>query len=165
MSVAGGGGGDDWRQSALNVSPPATRDKLLRVLHLEVDASAFDEPVRIKGPRVWAYALVTRHSPRKGMRIIHRKSGFQQTQTGCPSICTHQTFSKIVVPAGMKHPSYTSSSDTECEVPKGVGAFHRSNSLIIADKYGRSFKSEKSGSRLSPTTRSISACAFCCTLG
>ena len=78
---------------------------------------------------------------------------------------TYQIFSMIVAPAGMKYPLYKSSSVARFGIPVGPGQLHRSNSLINAEMYGKSSRSESCGKRSFPTILSSSSCAFLTTWG
>ena len=74
-------------------------------------------------------------------------------------------FSKMVAPAGMKYPLYVSSNIARFGSPSGTGHPHRNTSFTIAEVYGKSAWSGKSGKRSLPTTLSNSSCALLNTWG
>ena len=62
-------------------------------------------------------------------------------------------------------PWTTSSSTRRCAIPSGVGGWKRSDSLMVASRYGSEARSSNVGNRLRPTTASSSACTRFCTSG
>ena len=83
--------------------------QVLGVLHVGVDLTVFEESVRVKDVRVRIHRFVAEHRPFDPQPVVKRSP---QNQV------TYHMLSRIIAPAGMNCPSYTSSSINRCGIPE-----------------------------------------------
>jgi hypothetical protein len=133
---------------------------LFRTLDRRIKFPIFQVPFRVVHVRLRVGRLVVQYPPAPPL-VTNRRSSADRIPWRCdPRISTHHMFSTTVAPAGMQYPWYVSFTVARFGTPIGSGHPHRITSFKIAEVYGKSTWSEKSGKRSVPTTLSNSSCAL-----
>ena len=114
--------GREWRRL---VPSPRSENPILWILYGTIQLPVLQESFRIVSVWLRVYGFIVAYRP------IHQHS--QTDDHRHIRLYTHQTFSMIVAPEGMRYPLYILSSITRFGTPNGTGQAHRSNSLINAE--------------------------------